>query len=176
MEQKPLKHACRAVGNEFFTTAPIKFQNSIILPVSSEVAFKILEDASSWPVWFKDVKEISWKTPKPFGVGTRRVATLAFCEVYEQYFNWETNKRVSFCALSHNSIAFKLVNAIAEDYVFEDLPDGRCHYTHIVAMELSWFLWITWPISYFIFASMFSGASHGLEKYCAQRVSNPKLD
>lgn len=169
MEQKPLKYSCKEVGNDFFIKARVKFQNTAILPVSSEIAFKILEDGDAWPIWYRGIHEVDWKTPKPFGVGTTRIAKLEICELYEYFFNWEKNKRISFYVLSHNSIGLKLFNALAEDYKLEDLPDGKCCFTYTVAIELSWFLWTLWPIAYYSFASLFRRASENLPRYCAEK-------
>ena len=44
------KHPCRVVSVAQIADAPVRFVNTVDLPVSADELFEVLADAASWPV------------------------------------------------------------------------------------------------------------------------------
>jgi hypothetical protein len=117
----------------FFDTAPTRLSHrwSIARPASEVWAELVGNQAMHWCRGLS----VNWTSPRPFGVGTTRQATvLGVLKVQEHYFAWEEGRRKAFYA---SEVNIPLFSGIAEDYLVE--PDGadRCTFTWKVAVEPS---------------------------------------
>ncbi len=124
---------CRVVTPDFFETAPCRFVVEREIPTSPAALFRIFEDENSWPVWAFGIEKVEWTTPRPFGVGTKRMVTLKGGLIVEELFlAWEQNERMTFCFTDANQ---KIWSAFAEDYVVTDLGGGRSKLRWTIAFE-----------------------------------------
>ena len=95
------------VDANFFETAPWKFVNSSVVEASASEVFAILEDGKAWPLWFPNMTNVSWTSPKPYSVGTTRDVSLGSYTLAEYFFRWDGQsevKRFSFCLEGQVSI------------------------------------------------------------------------
>ncbi|GFG54185.1 MxaD family protein [Mycolicibacterium agri] len=117
---------------DFFESAPhvFTYQKRFAAP-PAQVWEQLTSDASI-AAWGPAVKELSWTSPRPFGVGTtREVVALGGARMRERYFRWEDGSRHSFACYESS---LPLFNRFAEDYLIE--PDGAdTLFTWVVAIE-----------------------------------------
>jgi hypothetical protein len=158
---------CRTVGVEFLLNAPLLALNTKEIPGSPAEIFAVFEDETSWPVWFKPLKKLTWNTPRPFAVGTRRTAELGVLTVYEYFFQWEPNRRISFY---FTGMTLPVFSALAEDYLLEEIAPGRTRFTYIVAAEARLLFALTGPLGRWAFQRMARGAAEGLASYMEART------
>jgi hypothetical protein len=89
------------------------------------------DDALSW---CRIIDELTWTSPRPFGVGTTRtVKSLKGANVInEHFFRWEEGRRKSFYVIDASAPLF---TRFAEDYLVEPGPDGSCRFKWTIAYE-----------------------------------------
>jgi len=158
--------ACRAVDASFFTQAPQRLVFEAVLAASAAEVFALLEDGAAWPVWFAEIQEVTWRTPKPFRVGTRRTVRLTTMTVEETFFIWEPGRRFAFYFHEQSR---RLTRAFAEDYQLTDLPDGHCRLLWQVCYEPAFPYTLVKPLLRAAFRKMFTRAAHDLAAYVAAR-------
>lgn len=119
---------------EFFSAAPHIFTYVKRFAAPPELVWESLTSDESLAAWGPSVKNITWRSPRPFGVGTSRDVTLApgVIRVHERFFRWEEGRRYSF-TVDHASIPS--LRRFAEDYLVEPAGDGQTQFTWIVAIE-----------------------------------------
>jgi len=120
---------CRAVGLDFFDSAPSRAVNESELNCSPERLFEIFEDPDSWPIWVGSIEKVEWTSPEPIVAGTTRTVTLTNGITVDESFGiWDQGKRMSFCVVG---VSRRVFSALAEDYQVTDLGSGRCklHWT-----------------------------------------------
>jgi hypothetical protein len=125
----PLKPA----DAEFFTSAPHVFRYQKRFAAPPEQVWESLTSDASIAAWSVAVKEVTWTSPRPFGIGTTRevVAPGGLSRMRERYFRWDEGRGNSFAVYESNLRLFK---RFAEDYVVE--PDGaETLFTWTVAIE-----------------------------------------
>ena len=166
-----MNFVCRAIDETFFETAPTVLRHVGEIPASAAETFSVLEDGASWPVWFKGIREVTWLTPKPFGVGTRRTVRLDTVTVEEFFFRWDVGKRLSFYLTRHDR---PLTHALAEDYNLVSTGPASCRFEYAVAFEPRMIVKLTRPLTVAYFNHMFAGAVKGLGEY--MRSSNRPAD
>lgn len=147
--------AVHAVDDTFFDTAPARFSHqwSIARP-AADVWAELVGDR---PLHWCRGLAITWTSPKPFGVGTTRQASvLGALKVQEHFFRWEEGRRYTFHVTEANVPLFA---GLAEDYVVE--PDGadRCTFRWTVAIEPSALGKPGGPINKVLFTSFFKDTS-----------------
>ena len=82
--------------------------------------------------WGPSIKEVTWLSPRPFGVGTtREVALPGNLRVREGFIRWDEGSRYTFVVTDASMPALRRV---AEDYVVEPDGDGAL-FRWTVAME-----------------------------------------
>ncbi|CAM2069372.1 SRPBCC family protein [Sulfidibacter corallicola] len=157
-----MKFECQPVDTAFLEEAPLRFVNEAELPMAAERVFAILEDGEAWPRWFKDIRKVTWTTPKPFGVGTTRTVRLATLTVFEYFFIWEQGHRFSFYFTGHT---LPMARAFAEDYQLHSLGPDRCRFLYTVACRPQPWMIPFQPIMRLQLGSMFRKATAGLVAY-----------
>ncbi|QFZ24051.1 SRPBCC family protein [Saccharothrix syringae] len=117
------------VDEDFFTTAPRRRAYVLELPVSPERVWRGL--TASNPLWWCRLLSVEHTSPRPFGVGTtRRASVLGVLRMRERFFRWERGRQ-SFWAESANLPVFR---RFAEDYLVEPSAGG-CRFTWTFAWE-----------------------------------------
>lgn len=154
-----MRFPCQPVDEKFFDVAPLKWVNTVEVDAPADRIFAMFEDGASWPVWFKGINNVTWHSPKPFGVGTTRTVALDLITVDEHFFRWEQNRRFSFYV---TAASLPLTHVLAEDYLLEDLGAGRTRFTYTVAAKPTWLLTLGGPLARWNFGRMFKGAALGM--------------
>ena len=118
-----------AVDETFFDSAPVRLSDTFAInKPASEVWNDLTADRTL--AWCRILDDVSWTSPRPFGVGTTRtVKSLKGANVInEHYFRWDEGRRKSFYVVDASAPLFK---RFAEDYLVE--PTGaascRCQWT-----------------------------------------------
>ncbi|HWH20175.1 MAG TPA: SRPBCC family protein [Solirubrobacterales bacterium] len=125
----------KPVDESFFESAPMRLRGSFEVAQSAEKVWAELtaDDALHW---CRILQDVSWTSPRPFGVGTtREVKALQGANLLrEHYFLWEEGRRHSFYVVESTSPLF---SALAEDYLVEPLGTDVCRFTWTIAVELT---------------------------------------
>jgi hypothetical protein len=119
---------------EFFTTAPHILTYVKHFAAPPEKVWESLVSEESLAAWGPSVQRVTWRSPRPFGVGSTREVVLApgLARVQETFFRWEEGHRYSFYA---NQANFPALRRLAEDYLIEPAGAGRTKFTWVVAVE-----------------------------------------
>lgn len=119
------------VDEDFFRTAPLRHRHVIDLPTTPERVFEQIASDESLSAWGVGLK-LHWTSPRPFGVGTTREATLPGGLVLrERFFRWDEGAGYSFAGVEANRPTYV---RFAEDYRVEPRPGGA-RLTWVMAME-----------------------------------------
>lgn len=118
--------ALNAVDLNYLKTAPNLITCSVQIDATPEEVFTHLEKPETWIDTSEAITDLKWTSPKPFKAGTTRTVYLDLpqgnIQVDEVFIVWEQNKRMSFYFSHLNK---KIFNAVLEDYVIDDLGNGR---------------------------------------------------
>jgi Polyketide cyclase / dehydrase and lipid transport len=112
-------------------------------PLRLSEAFEIAQPAARvWEeltadhplAWCRILRDVSWTSPRPFGVGTTRTARLVggAGAIRERFFRWEEGRRKSFCVVEATAPLFR---RFAEDYLVEPESDSSCRFEWTIAAE-----------------------------------------
>lgn len=67
----------RPVTAEFLAEAPTRLVSTARLRAEPGAVFaELTDDASTWPLWFREVRSAAYTGPPPYGVGAGRAVTL----------------------------------------------------------------------------------------------------
>jgi uncharacterized protein YndB with AHSA1/START domain len=100
----------------------VRIVSEVTIAATAADVFACLEDAAAWPRWAPAITHVAWTSPRPFGLGTTRTVSMVGGMVGEEEFiAWEPDRRMAFYFTHANMPAA----AFAEDYVVDDLGDGR---------------------------------------------------
>ena len=123
---------CQPVDETFFETAPMRLRAGfeIARPGAAVWAELTADDALHW---CRILQDVSWTSPRPFGVGTtREVKALWGANMLrEYYFLWEEGRRHCFYAEESSGPLFK---SLAEDYLVEPRGEDACRFTWTIAV------------------------------------------
>lgn len=121
------------VDEAFFDEAPFRLVGDFDIQQSAaDVWAELTEDN---PLsWCRILEEITWTSPRPFGVGTTRTARAlhGLNVIDERFFRWEEGRRKSFCVLKATMPLFR---RFAEDYLVEPTSDTACRFTWTIAAD-----------------------------------------
>ncbi|WP_028937900.1 SRPBCC family protein [Pseudonocardia spinosispora] len=121
------------VDESFFTSAPTRFSRSWSIARPAPAVWQELVDdrALHWCTGLS----VQWLSPRPFGVGTTRQASVfGALKVQEHFFIWEEGHRYAFYGTGIN---LPLFTSLAEDYVVEPTGPDSCSFTWTVAARPS---------------------------------------
>ncbi len=91
------KTPCRVVTTSEVHSAPVRFVNSVDLPVTPEQLFEVLADEDSWPQWVPAITKVTWTSPKPIRVGTTRTVDMVGGIVGdEEFMDWDPPRTMGF--------------------------------------------------------------------------------
>jgi hypothetical protein len=123
------------VDETFFGSAPHRLTGVFdVAQPAAAVWAELTEDNTL--SWCRILADVSWTSPRPFGVGTTRtVKSLKGANViHEYFFRWEEGRRKSFYVVESTAPLFK---RFAEDYLVEPTSDSACRFTWTIAWEPS---------------------------------------
>jgi hypothetical protein len=121
------------VNEAFLSSAPVTLSETFeIARPAAEVWGELTADGTLW--WCRILDDVSWTSPRPFGVGTTRtVSSLKGVNViHEHFFRWEEGRRKSFYVVDSSAPLFK---SFAEDYLVEPASESSCRFTWTIAYE-----------------------------------------
>jgi hypothetical protein len=125
----------KPVDETFFESAPKRLRAGfeIARPAAEVWAELTADDALHW---CRILQDVSWTSPRPFGVGTtREVKALWGANMLrEHYFHWEEGRRHSFYVAESSGPLFE---SFAEDYLVEPRGAEACRFTWTIAFEPS---------------------------------------
>jgi hypothetical protein len=116
-----------AVDEGFFQSAPVRFAETMEIGLPAQTVWAELTRDKTLD-WCRGL-QITWLSPRPFGVGTNRQAKLfsVVLAVREQYFLWEEGRRKAFFV---TGVMPPVYRRSAEDYLVE--PLGLLGVLHLV--------------------------------------------
>jgi hypothetical protein len=125
-------HDLEPADESIFSTAPHIYRFPTELSVPPERVWESLVSDGSLADWGLGIK-LSWMSPRPFGVGTRRqvVMPAGLMTLNERFFDWDEGTRYAFYVESANR---GFLRRFAEDYLVEKTPSGS-RFTWTVAIE-----------------------------------------
>ena len=154
-----------AADETFLASAPTRFAQAfdIALPAST-VWTELTRDGTL--DWCRGL-EISWLSPRPFGLGTKRQAKLfgVLLRVQEEYFIWEEGRRMAFFVTSVRPPVYR---RSAEDYRVDALGADRCRFTWTLAFDLTLLGRLNGPVTSLIVRRMFADTRHHFARLAAQ--------
>ena len=106
--------------------------------------------------------QMVWTSDRPHGVGSTRTVSLSTATIYEHFFRWEPDRRLTFYL---TGASMPLAHAFAEDYLLEELAPGKTRFTYQVAIEPRLPVAMGGPISRMYFGSTFKSACETLPSY-----------
>lgn len=126
---------CRPVDEAFFAAAPLRLRAGFEIPrPATEVWGELTSDSALH--WCRILNQVTWTSPRPFGVGTtREVKALWGANMLrEHYFLWEEGRRHCFYVTETTSPLFE---SLAEDYTVEPRGAEACRFTWTIAVRPS---------------------------------------
>ena len=153
---------CRPVDDSFFNAAPMRFRHQVDLDATPAKVFAIFDDESSWPKWFQSMHKVEWMSPAPHGVGSTRTVTMATATVFDHFYRWEQDRRLS---LYLTGASVPLAHALAEDYLLEEVTPGKTRFTFRVSIEPRMPVELGGPLSNKYFDAMYKSACEHLQTY-----------
>ena|SRR5579859_7560887 len=121
------------VEEDFFDDAPFRVNATLAIPRAAEEVWS--DFTAEHPLaWCRIIDRITWTSPRPFGVGTRRTgSSLKGTSVIEEvFFRWEEGRCQSFYA---THISNPLFRRFAEDYLIEPVAPTACRFSWTIAIE-----------------------------------------
>src|SRR4051794_8475488 len=121
------------IDETFFDSAPVKLSDTFaVARAAAEVWDELTADGTLW--WCRILDDVTWTSPRPFGVGTTRtVKSLKGANtIREHYFRWEEGRQKSFYVVEASGPLFK---RFAEDYLVEPETERSCRFTWTIAYE-----------------------------------------
>ena len=125
-------HPLEPADDDFIASAPhvFRYQKRFAAPV--EKVWESLISDESLAAWGPMIKDVTWTSPRPFGVGTTREVTApGGSAMRERYFRWDEGHSHAFYTYESALPVFK---RFAEDYIVEPDGDGTV-FTWVVAIE-----------------------------------------
>ena len=118
--------------DDFIASAPHVFRYQKRFAAPPAKVWESLTSDESLTAWSSMIKELTWTSPRPFGVGTtREVLPPGGPRVRERYFRWDEGHSHAFYVYESSLPLFR---RFAEDYLVEPDGDGTL-FTWVVAME-----------------------------------------
>jgi hypothetical protein len=118
--------------DDFIATAPHVFHYQRRFAAPPDKVWESLCSDASLAAWSPLIKDVTWTTPRPFGVGTTRdVQSPGGSTMRERYFRWDEGHSHAFYVYESSIPLFR---RFAENYVVEPDGDGTL-FTWVVALE-----------------------------------------
>jgi len=169
-------HTLDPVTLDFFDTAPLRVQCTMLAKCTPEVLFETLRGDEVWTEWAGVIRHVSWTSEAPIAQGsTRDVTITGNMLVRELFFHWEENKRVAFYVTEST---IPNLTKFAEDYIVERVGPTETRLTWVVAIENDGFMRHLNPVMRLALKPLFQGWFNRykkiLEKRQAMQPSRPR--
>jgi hypothetical protein len=145
--------AALSADETFFDTAPMRLRETFEISLPAAEVWQEL--TAEHPLsWCRLLRDITWTSPRPFGVGTTRTArTVANgIVINERFFRWEEGRRKSFHVVEANVPFFR---RFGEDYLIEPTAENACRFTWTIAVEARPAFRVANPLNRLMLASIF---------------------
>jgi hypothetical protein len=119
------------VDAEFFASAPHIFGYEKLFAATPERVWESLISDASAAAWGGMVKEVSWTSTPPHGVGATRESAALGSRARSRYFRWDEGHGYAMCVYESTAPVLK---RFAEDFVLEP-NDGGTLFNWTVAIE-----------------------------------------
>jgi hypothetical protein len=126
---------CQPVDETFFAEAPLRLRAGFEIPRPAAAVWADLTSETALH-WCRILDDVSWTSPRPFGVGTTREvkALKGANKLRERYFLWEEGRRNCFYVVETTA---PIVKSLAEDYFVEPRGEDACRFTWTIAAQPS---------------------------------------
>ena len=105
----------------FVDRAPVVHVSEAAVAAARAAVFAALVDPSCWKRWFPGVREVSYGSPPPHGVGTIRKADVGGTRWEEELIAWDQNARWAW-TVTRASVPF--ATAQVESFELADAAGG----------------------------------------------------
>src|SRR5262245_3795279 len=105
----------------FLDRAPVVHVAEAVIAAPRNAVFGAIADPRGWKHWFPGVREASYTTPPPFGVGTIREADVRGTRWVEELITWDDPTRWAWTVLR---TSVPLARAQVESFEFMEAADG----------------------------------------------------
>ncbi len=117
---------------DFLVSAPHVFRYEKRFAATPQRVWDSLTSDESLAAWGPSIKDVTWTSPRPFGVGTTRDVTAPGGAVMrERFFGWDEGRQMSFYVYESTLPLFK---RFAEDYIVE-AEGHQTRFTWVLAIE-----------------------------------------
>lgn len=152
--------------DDFIASAPHVFRYQKRFAAPPAKVWESLTSDESLTAWSSMIKELTWTSPRPFGVGTtREVLPPGGPRVRERYFRWNEGHSHAFYVYESS---LPLLRRFAEDYLVEPDGDGTL-FTWVVAMEPKGALALPFKVMAPVMKASFGRIPSGGQKYFAKQ-------
>lgn len=152
--------------DDFIASAPHVFRYLKRFAAPPAKVWESLTSDESLTAWSSMIKELTWTSPRPFGVGTtREVLPPGGPRVRERYFRWNEGHSHAFYVYESS---LPLLRRFAEDYLVEPDGDGTL-FTWVVAMEPKGALALPFKVMAPVMKASFGRIPSGGQKYFAKQ-------
>ena len=170
-------HQLQAVTLDFFDTAPLRVQCTMVAKCTPESLFETLRGDTVWTQWAGVIQGVEWTSEKPYAENaTRDVSLVGGMLVKELFFHWEENERVAFYVTDST---IPSLSKFAEDYIVERVGPNETRLIWTVAIENQGFMRylnpITAPIMKLVFQGWFKKYKKILEARAEQTAPQPAV-
>lgn len=124
----------RPVTVDFLAHAPVRLVFTERLRSAPAAVFRELtDDASAWPLWFRDVRSARYTGPPPYGVGTGRAVSLrAGVRFVESVLLWQEPVRFVYRIDECNAPG---ATAWMEEWLLTPTDDGGTELRFTLALD-----------------------------------------
>jgi hypothetical protein len=159
----------RPVDLGLLETAEQRYVTTRDVAASRMDAWATIADPTTWPAWWPGVTAAGYEPPQgPFGVGTRRRATVGGQRFEETMLAWDTGVRFAYRI---DRATLPLAHAQVECTELEDRPGGGTRVRWRLAVEPRLMMRAAAPFFPRVIDRLFARAMAGLDAYVVTRAS-----
>lgn len=145
----------------FFDRAPVVHVSEADVAAPRAIVFAAVIDPNTWPQWFPNVRNVTYASPPPYGVGTIRHAHVGGTQWIEEMIAWDDGMRWAWTVLR---ASVPLAAAQVESFEFTDAPHGtRVRWT--LALEPRLLARLGAPFTGRVVSRLLQRAMHNLGVY-----------
>ncbi|WP_042397700.1 SRPBCC family protein [Streptacidiphilus carbonis] len=124
----------RPVTEEFLAEAPVRLVTAATLRAKPEAVFaELTDDASTLPLWFREVRSAAYTGPPPYGVGAGRAVSLrGGTHFVESVIVWERPGRFAYRV---EETGLPGVRAWIEEWLLTPAADGGTELRFTIALD-----------------------------------------
>jgi carbon monoxide dehydrogenase subunit G len=160
--------ALRKESLAFLDTAPVMHTCAADVAAPRAAVFAVIADPRTWSAWFPGVREASYASPAPYGVGTIRRAHVGRTHWLEEMIAWDEDARWAY-TVTRSTVP--LANAQVESFELMDAGSAtRVRWR--LAFEPRLLARLGAPFAPRIISRLFHRAMHNLSAYLLRVPTN----